>query len=123
MVERQIRLDRVNISNTPFVDSQYLPAILEKIKMVDTDGGRTRALFMEHYDLTFEEAERWIRHTRTVWLIHQADYYAETSGIDQTIRSAIQWRDHQIFWDVAKEVGVFDPEFVEHVEQIRQTAD
>lgn len=103
LVDRQMRLDRADLSVSLMVNSPYLPGILAKIKAVDSDsvGSATTAL-MSRYNLTFEEADRFVRYLRRQWFGFEADYFAGTPDLDRVVRNMLTFPDQALYWEYAQ---------------------
>ena len=114
VLQRQINLDRASASNTVLMDSPYLPGILAKIKLVDVDEVEPAVqAFMDRYNLTFEESDRWVRFLRQYWLGIQADFLVGERGTSRDAVRALANSDQALFWENA--TYSFDEEFVKYV--------
>jgi len=116
LLQRQFELERVDRS--AIFDSQYLPGILEKIKSVDGVGRAVQA-YMDRYDLTYVEADRWVRYMRQQWQAHEADFrFGETAHLEDTIPALMSFPDQVLFYEVTR--SNMDPAFVQFVDQFER---
>lgn len=117
LADRQIRLDRANARAALAVNSPYIPTIIAKIKAVDIDAvSPGAAAFMDRYDLTYEEANRFSTYLRRQWRGNEADYYAGTPDLDRTVRQQLNWPDQKLYWEHAR--PGFSEEFVTYVHSL-----
>ena len=117
-LERQLNLDRIDRTSITVLESEYLPDIIEKIKEVHIDEiGTATQTFMDRYDLSFVEADRFTRYLRQQWQGFEADYLAGARypRMEQTIAALHTFSEQALYWDIA--ASTFDPGFVEFVEQ------
>lgn len=116
LLQRQIELERIDRS--AIFDSQYLPDILEKIKSVDGVGGTVQA-FMDRYDLTYVDADRWVRYMRQQWEAHEANFrFGETESLESMLPILMNFPDQVLFYEVAR--SGMDPAFVQFVDQFER---
>lgn len=114
-MERQAVMDQAAAVNAPFVEESPLPSIMAKIKAVDGPDPAVSA-FVDRYDLSYEEAVRWIRHLSLIWIGLEADFVASgpTARLERTTQGLLQGEDNRLFWEVgAPQVG--DRDFREYV--------
>jgi len=117
-VDRQSRMDQLNMLNEPYLDDVDLGEVLSKVKAVD---GREPSVtaFMEAYNLTEIEASVWLRHLYSVWGALEADFvYRGPEFVESKVRALIPFKDGQIYWDSGG--GLHSPEFTAYVEGIRK---
>ncbi len=115
---RNMAFQRQQSINGDFLGTPYLASIQAKIWNVDGASPATKAL-KERYQLTDEEAVRWIRHHFILWGGVMADWrYAGHGVVGHLVRNQLQNADVQIVWDesVSK---VLPTDFVAYVESIR----
>jgi hypothetical protein len=114
LLNRQIQLERADRGNV--YDSPYLPDILEKIKVLDGVDRDVQA-FMDRYDLTHVEADRWTRYLRQQWEAHEADFLlGETAQLDANIPTLLGYPDQALYFDTEK--AGMNAQFVQYVEQL-----
>jgi hypothetical protein len=101
ILERQAVLDRTQAFNAPFFADSPLPSILVRIKAVDGADPVEQA-FAERYDLTAEEAARWVRHLALLWTTLEADYRVNgmSPSLEAVARGLLESRDNQLFWEL-----------------------
>jgi hypothetical protein len=100
MLERQVALDRATAFNAPYLGESEFPAILEQIKTVDGPEPVEQA-FVARYDLTYQQAIRWVRHLALVWTALESDYVANgrSDPLDAVAWSLLGSRDNQLYWE------------------------
>ena len=114
LLQRQIEIERAD--RATFFDSPYLPEILEKIKTVDGTDRDVQA-FMDRYNLTHVEADRWTRYMMQQWQAHQADFlFGETIQLDANLSTLLGYPDQVLYFETER--AGMDPEFVRYVEQL-----
>jgi hypothetical protein len=101
------------------IGSSDLARILTKIKDVDGHSPLVKA-FVERYDLSYEDANRWVRYLMRMWFGMHTDYKFGVSD-DAGIRAAFYYPDQALFWRHAK--AAFSADFVAHVETLRPKVD
>ncbi|MGI9329424.1 MAG: hypothetical protein ACR2QB_01800 [Gammaproteobacteria bacterium] len=101
--------------SSDLIGSSDLSRIQTQIKNVD---GHTRTVeaLVQRYDLSYEDANRWVHFLLRLWQRMHTDYKFGVSN-DIGIRAAFYYPDQAIFWDHAK--WAFDEEFVKHVDKLR----
>jgi len=115
VIDRDFQISQVDYALGTFVNSDYLPQIVEKINRVKDSSvsGDLDALLMEAFDLTNSEAARWWRWMLSQWLRDEVDWNFEGRGdncfVGQILRSQ---NNNHILWDQLKKNGNFDPEYV-----------
>ena len=120
LIERQMRLERANLAAELTINSPYLPDILAKMKLVDTEAiSSPIKAFMDQYDLTFQEAARFTTLLQRQWFGFEADYYAGTPDLEREMTRMLKFPDQQLFWNNAPE-GLFGEEFSDFVDRINQ---
>ena len=97
------------------IGSSDLARILTQIKDIDGHSPLVEAL-VERYELSYEDANRWVRYLMRMWFGMHTDYKFGIAD-DKGIRAAFFYPDQVLFWKHAK--MAFSPDFVEHVEKIR----
>ena len=97
------------------IGSSDLARILTKIKEVDGHSPLVEA-FVERYDLSYEDANRWVRYLMRMWFGMHTDFKFGVSD-DAGIRAAFYYPDQALFWDHAK--MAFSKDFMEHVDSLR----
>jgi len=115
-IDRQSRMDQLNILTQPFLDDVDLGDVLRKIKAVD---GReaTVTAFMDAYELTDVEAASWLRHLYSIWGAMEADFlYSGSEFVEPSVRQLLPYRDAEIYWETGG--GLHSPEFEAFVEEI-----
>lgn len=100
MLEREFALDRATAFNAPYLEDPAFPAILEQIKTVDGLEPVEQA-FVARYDLTYQEAIRWVRHLALVWTALESDFIANgrSAPLDAVAWSLLGSRDNQLYWE------------------------
>ena len=118
-MEYQLELERYD-RLFGIADSDYLPPIMRKIKAVDEpEGGVILNTYMDRYDLTLEEAERWVRYMGVIWSGLQSEHgYGKDNS--NYIRALLENTDQHIYWQTIKDTNWYDPDFVAYVEDVRQ---
>ena len=120
LLERDITLSQQAVSNGQFINSEYLPAILNKINGATGSGGFDQD-YIDEFDLTpEEEATRWARYINQIWRESEANWEA-LGRSDEICRSMAvslrRGRDHEIYWEARQEA--YNPEFKSCVEGAR----
>ena len=116
MLARQMELERVDRNNILFINSLVLPAIHEKIKAVDSEfvNAATTA-FMGQYNLSFTEAEQWVRFQTQRWRQFEADFLFGDVESNQFFAFVLSNPDNALYWEHSADI--FDPAFVQFVER------
>ena len=115
-IERQGRIDQLNMINLPYLDDVEIGLILAKIKAVDGREGHVTA-FMEAYDLTEVEAAIWTRALYSVWGAIEADYlYSGSGAVERTVRAMIDYPDARSYWQHSR--PFHSEEFAEYIDEI-----
>ena len=119
LLEREIALSQQDTSNGQFINSEYLPAILNKIDAASGVNGFDEQ-YIQEFDLTKEEATRWVRYINQIWREGEANW--EALGRDSEICRSMavslnRRRDHVIYWENRKQAYI--PEFADCVENAR----
>lgn len=119
-IESQSIIDRSQRVNQSFTNSQLIPSILAKIKAVD--GSEPMEVnFMNHYNLTYEEAAIWARYLAEIFAGLEAEFLRD--GQSQDLQERIQlyfiFPDCILFWD-SGHAQVQNEEFVEYVDGVRK---
>ena len=119
MLERQIALDRAAAFNTPFLGDSPLPAVLMRIKAVDGRESVEEA-FVQRYDLTYDNAVRWVRHLALVWTVMESDFetHGRSGPLDAVAWSLLGSPDNQLYWELGAP-QVTDAEFRRYVTALR----
>ena len=97
------------------IGSSDLARILTKIKEVDGHSSLVEAM-VERYDLSYEDANRWVRYLMRMWFGMHTDFKFGASD-DAGIQAAFYYPDQALFWDHAKRA--FSADFVAHVDSLR----
>ena len=127
VIERESLLSRSNIDSQFFIDNPRLSAILGKIKQVDSKFMNPEPLAFQHaYDLTYEEADLWVRYLTLEWSNRQATFlYGSESDRDLLamgfLPGALQSPDEKLYWDLVQNNGWFQKEFVEFVNSVKDS--
>lgn len=100
ILERQAVLDRTAALNDQFFEDSPLASILAKVKVVDGPDPLESA-FVDRYDLSYEEAVRWVRHLSFVWSVLEADYRANdrSRALEDIASGLLDYPDNRLFWD------------------------
>jgi len=116
LLRRQIELDRID-RLAAISESDYLIDVLAKIKEVDSAYvDETTAAFIDRYQLSFAEADRWVRYLRRAWQSYEADYLADqVGGLDTEIAARLQFPDQALYWEHSQ--SSFDEKFVDFVRE------
>jgi hypothetical protein len=97
------------------ISSADLARILTQIKEVDGHSPLVEAM-VERYDLSYEDANRWVRYLMRMWFGMHTDFKFGVSD-DAGIQAAFYYPDQALFWDYAKRA--FSPDFIEYVDELR----
>ena len=117
LLERQIELDRIERGRLA-QESPELAAVMAKLRMANGPGP-AHGLFMEEYDLTYEEADLFIRFARSQMQGFQADFlFGQTGELNELIPTLFSMPEVQMFWEQTSRG--YDPEFIEFVESVRR---
>ncbi len=102
-IERQSRMDQLNVLTQPFLDDVDLGEVLAKIKAVDGRESTVVAL-MDAYNLTEVEASSWSRHLYSVWAGIEADFlYSGSEFVEPNVRALLPFPDAKIYWETNRE--------------------
>jgi hypothetical protein len=121
MLERQVALDRAAAFNAPYLEESPFPALLTRIKAVDGPEPSEEA-FMARYDLTYEEAVRWIRHLALIWTALESDHVANgrSDALDAVAWTLLRAPDNGLYWDSGAP-QITNGEFRDYVAILRET--
>jgi hypothetical protein len=114
VIDRDFQISQLDYGLGTFVNSDYLPQIVEKINRVEDTSvsGDLDALLMDAFDLTNAEAARWWRWMMSQWLRDEVDWNFAGRGdncfVGQILRNQ---NNNHILWDQLKNNGNFDPEY------------
>lgn len=103
-IERQVNIDSANALHGEMAGSQYYPDIQLKINAVQ-GGSEIVDNYVELFDLTPEQAERWWRRLAQMWGHNEADWIYR--GRDDTECSLaltlLRFQDQQLFYEFWKQ--------------------
>ena len=119
LLERDIALSQQDVSNGQFINSDYLPGILNKINDATGFSGFNQQ-YIDEFDLTPEEATRWARYINQIWRENEANWQAlgRTDEICRSMAGSLgRARDHVICWEARREA--YNPDFVACIEAAR----
>ena len=122
-LERQALVERANTLYSPYLGESQIPTILAKVKRVDGPEP-LEEVFIERYDLSYEEAAIWSRYLGTIWNGLEADYtlLGESEDIANRIRLFLErFPDIRLWWEHASPL-LAGPEFRVYVERLRSEA-
>lgn len=115
-IERQGRIDQLNMINQPYLDDVEMGRVLAKVKSVDGREDHVSA-FMEAYDLTEVEAATWTRGLYSLWGAIEADYlYSGPDVVERTVRAMIDFPDAKLYWQHMQ--TFHSEEFAEYIDGI-----
>ncbi|PCI76242.1 MAG: hypothetical protein COB20_11135 [SAR86 cluster bacterium] len=129
VIKRESLLSRSNVDSQFFIDNPRLSTILSKIKQTDTEFMNPEPLAFQHaYNLTYEEADLWVRYLTLEWSNRQATFLYGTESDRELLEigylpGALQSPDEKLYWDLAKDNGWYQKDFVNFVNSVRDSMD
>ena len=119
---RSIVTDRANFVNTPFLENSVLAsAYLKTEKTRYGEPGDIGRKYIELYKMSEEEATVWTRfqllHLERLygdWQFHGND----NDELNRRIRNTLGSRDQALAFALFREVGLWSPGFMEHIDSL-----
>jgi hypothetical protein len=114
-IERQAAVDRAAALTEPFYQSETLRSASEKVRAVDERVG-AEAAFIEHYNMTPEEAILWNRHCIQLWSVIKADFdFGDRESARRYAENLLAIPDQRIF---IENHSFFEGDFSQMIEAV-----